>query len=155
MKIQNILLKGVYDKPTGRYIYSYSCSVCGAKKTAKLGRKTYLGTGKCKKCIATEQSYNSEQSGKPLHFKGKPVSFRFYNREEVEHAESIRAFCRKHPELGENASYHFSGVINGKRLHYKGWLLGSNKVKLEESKVKTIEMTLVNRAIINLDYFKK
>lgn len=64
----------------------------------------------------------------------------------VESSISITKFCEKHPELGENAKYHFSGVLSGSRLHYKGWMIFSKK-NIDLTKVRFINQILLKRAI--------
>lgn len=81
--------------------------------------------------------------------KNKPVSFKFYKNGQHSRAKSLTNFCKLHPELGLNAKYHFAEVISGKRLHYKGWLLSSNKIKIDLNRIKKVEQTLIKQAIIS------
>lgn len=41
-------------------------------------------------------------------------------------APSVAEFCRRHLDLGANAKFHCSALINGKHLHYKKWFLAKN-----------------------------
>ena len=139
-----IISNGKYNKFTGKYSHTYKCLGCGDIHEISNSLKTWHSSGYC------NRTYWSNNIN---HSILRPVSFRFYKNKKPEKAVSIVAFCNKHKELGENAKYHFSEVINGKRLHYKGWLMADNKIVLDLKKVKTIEQTLLKQAAVNLNHF--
>lgn len=119
-----------YDK----HLFHYRCFKCRQLKSFIYVGKTFHHKGLCRNCA----------TGKHTR---KAVAFRYYLSKKIETSYSITAFCNKHPELGSNAKYHFTEVLKGKRLHYKGWLLGLNKVNIDLEKVKIIKQTLLRRAV--------
>ena len=112
------------------YIHTYVCKSCGKPFSCTNSQKIILHRRLCVGCS---------------HY--KPVAFRFYDTNATEYAPSTVVFCAKHPELGKNAYYHFASVINGKRLHHKGWLLASNGIKIDKAKVRVVTQTILNTAV--------
>lgn len=55
--------------------------------------------------------------------KARPVVLVNLQTGEIASAKSVAQFCREHPELGINAKYHFSEVLQRRRLHHKYWAL--------------------------------
>lgn len=55
----------------------------------------------------------------------KPVIFQNYRSRQIIKAKSITEFCRK-ARLKSIDKFHFTAVLNGERLHHKGWHLPYN-----------------------------
>ncbi len=110
-----------HDRKT--YIHKYHCVGCGEQKTFTNSSRIYFHSRTCIACHSRAMS-------------SKPVSLRHFSADNVENFPSITAFCQQHPELGENAKNHFSQVLNGKKMHYKGWMRADNLVKIDLNKVK-------------------
>lgn len=122
------------------YLHKYRCLGCGEQKKFASSSRIYHHTKTCTACHC--RSVNN-----------KPVSLRHFSSDLVENFPSIAAFCNAHPELGENAKYHFTEVLNGKRLHYKGWMRADNNIKINPDKVRyvTQTQTRLKDSVIPLD----
>jgi len=134
MKSVGILKKR--EGGTYYYEHSFKCLKCRKQIKSQNPNKTVKRTGVCKQCTTSL-------------IKSKPVSFKFYLTNQSVRAKSITSFCKRIFPNYENAKFHFAEVLNGKRLHYKGWFLSSNKVKLDLSEVKKIEQLQIKRAVIH------
>lgn len=128
MKLQKIKSIGKYNNHS--YIHTYKCKGCNNIKNGRKMSKIEYITRYCRTCGTK-------------FWLGRNISLRFYKNKNIENHISITDFCNKHPELGENAKYHFHEVLNGKRVHYKGWLDANNKIKIDIKKVKKIEQIII------------
>lgn len=133
----NQLSIGKYTDKYHRYLHSYICKHCHKKiDSLKSSRKVYI-SGYCIKHHSLVSSYRK-----------KKVSLRFFKSKKVWNYDSLTNFCKPRiHSLGKNAKYHFAEVLNGKRLHYKGWLRADNPIKIDLNKVKKISQLLIKQAI--------
>lgn len=114
----------------------------------------YLIDYNCKKCNKRfVSSSNSKQHNQicsscsnKLIF-SKKVSLKHYSSNKTEKCNSITDFCKRHPELGANAKYHLAEVLNGKRIHYKGWYPANKNYKINLNKIGKIEQIYLKQAI--------
>lgn len=91
---------------------------------------------KSERCIGcSNQRFNKAITLKNL-FTGETVS-----------APSISKFCEERPHLGKNAKYHFSEIIQKRRIHHKGWVLPENYRELDFSKVRKVIQIRLDKAL--------
>lgn len=76
----------------------------------------------------------------------KSVILKNFLTGEEDSANSITGFCDRHSYLGKNAKYHFSEVLNRKRIHYKGWGLAKPYREVDLNKVKKISLIYLSNA---------
>jgi ribosomal protein S14 len=126
----NTLIKsvGIRRPDSNNYQHYQNCTKCGVPKNFISSAKTWYSNGLCRSCVVKGDFSRNQH-------RNKKVSLRFFGDEHVEKHKSISDFCRHHPELGLNAKYHFSQVLSGQRLHYKGWTLASRRVKVNPHNV--------------------
>lgn len=119
-----------------KYLHSFICKGCDRNIKGLKAAKTVYVSGYCCKCFGRKRF-------------SKKVSFRHYKSNKVLNYDSITDFCKRRPNLGKNAKYHFWEVLNGKRLHYKGWLAGYNKCVIDVKKVQKVQQLLIKQAVVN------
>jgi hypothetical protein len=137
MKIaKDVISIGVYNSPRRQYLHQYTCKKCKQDFQAFYAERTKNITGFCTGCC-NQEKWN------------KPVKLKFYNKPKIWEYESITEFCKHRTQtLGPTGKFHFAEVLNGKRLHYKGWMDADSAVKIDNKKVKIIRQTLLAKAVI-------
>jgi hypothetical protein len=133
---------GIWTQKKRKYQHTYICGGCKKKISSLYSLRIKEITGFCKHCLPRPWFHGDGKHRR------KPVVLRYYLNNKIDSAPSITMFAAKHKELGPNAKYHFADILNGKRLHYKGWLLASNRVKININKVQKIEQLLIKPALI-------
>lgn len=133
--ILNQLSIGKYNAKIRQYIHTFTCKNCKQPRKASRPLKQVYISGFCVPC-ANKEKFN------------KPITLKFYNKGKLWSYPSITAFCKpRQASLGKTAKYHFAEVLNGTRLHYKGWML-PNHPEIDSKKVKLIEQLSIKKAIV-------
>lgn len=134
--IKKYILYGEYDSSVQRYRYSYQCKGCNKISSHCWANKTVKHSLYCQKCYS---SINNNCR--------KPVTFIHVVTGEISKALSITEFCNKHPDLGKYAKHHFSEVLKGKRLHFKGWMLPKHYKCINKDNITSYCSVFVNSPI--------
>lgn len=130
---------GIRDKNKDMYLHTYTCKICGNIITRWHGSKNILHSFICNKHNG-DLNYNKD--------KCKSVKFIQITTGQIDQSISITSFCDKHKELGKYAKHHFTEILNGKRLHYKGWMLEDTYNRIDKNKVIESCQLIIKPAII-------